>query len=164
MSTPTETINLPQAFAENERDVALAWLKYTIEHFQANIKRLKIGASNELRDSFAGTLVSAAGGEELKLRIAYAIQGMYTDMGVGRGMGAGVTKAGGQTKEGRDYNELRNIRGQLRRHERRAKRWYSKQIAFDSRRLAELVSDLWGKTLISSIATAAPEQAIKMLF
>jgi len=164
MSTPTETLDLPQTFAQNERDVALAWLKFTIEHFQANIKRLRIGATNELRDSFSGTLVSAAGGDELKLRIAYAIQGMYVDMGVGRGMGAGVTKAGGRTKEGRDYNELRNNRGQLHRHERRAKRWYGKQIAFDSRRLAELVSDLWGKTLISTIATAAPEQPVQVSF
>lgn len=160
----TQTIDLPQAFAENERDIAEAWLKYTIEHFQANIDRLRIGVTKELRRSFAGTLVSAAGGDELKLRIAYAIQGMYVDMGVGRGMGVGVTKAGGQTKEGRDYNELRNSRGQLHRHERRAKRWYSKQMAFDSRRLAELISDLWGKTLISTIATAAPEEPVQVAF
>ena len=158
----TQTIDSPQTFAENERDVALAWLKYTIEHFQANLKRLRIGVINELRDSFQGTLVSAAGGDELKLRIAYAIQGLYVDMGVGRGMGAGVTKAGGQTKEGRDYHELRNGRGQLTRHQRRAKRWYGKQLAFDSRRLAEIVSDLWGKTLISTIATAAPAQVLEV--
>jgi len=160
----TQTIDSPQVFAENERDVALAWLKYTIEHFQANIKRLRIGVTNELRDSFQGTLVSAAGGDELKLRIAYAIQGMYVDMGVGRGMGAGVTKAGGRTKEGRDYNELRNSRGQLTRHERRAKRWYGKQIAFDSRSLAELVSDLWGETSIATIATAAPAAPVQANF
>jgi hypothetical protein len=160
----TETIDLSQSFAQKERDVALAWLKFTIEHFQANIKRLKIGATQELRDSFSGTLVSAAGGDELKLRISYAIQGMYVDMGVGRGMGAGVTKAGGREERNRDYNELRNHRGQLNRHERRAKRWYGKQIAFDSRRLAELVSDLWGKTLISTIATAAPEQPVQVRF
>jgi hypothetical protein len=160
----TKTIDLSQTFAQNERDVALAWLKFTIEHFQANIKRLKIGATQELRDSFSGTLVSAASGDELKLRIAYAIQGMYVDMGVGRGMGAGVTKAGGRDERNRDYNELRNSRGQLHRHERRAKRWYGKQIAFDSRRLAELVSDLWGKTLISTITTAAPEQPVQVSF
>ena len=160
----TETIDLSQSFAQDERDVALAWLKFTIEHFQANIKRLKIGATQELRDSFSGTLVSAAGGDELKLRIAYAIQGMYVDMGVGRGMGAGVTKAGGRDERNRDYNELRNNRGQLNRHERRAKRWYGKQIAFDSRRLAELVSDLWGKTLISTITTAAPEKPVQVVF
>jgi hypothetical protein len=160
----TETIDLPQAFAQNERDIAEAWLRFTIEHFQANIKRLKIGATHELEQSFVGTLVSAAGGDELKLRIAYAIQGMYSDMGVGRGMGAGVTKGGGQTAEGRDYNELRNSRGQLHRHQRRAKRWYSKQMAFDRRRLAELVSDLWGKTLIATVSTAAPEQPLQVSF
>ena len=155
----TETADLPQAFAQNERELAVAWLKYTIEHFRANLKRLKIGATQELRDSFQGTLVSAAGGDELKLRLAYAIQGLYVDMGVGRGMGAGVTKA-----QGRDYHELRNSRGQLHRHERRAKRWYSKQVAYDSRRLAELVSDLYGKTLIASVGTAAPEQPVQVSF
>ena len=160
----TQILDSPQVFAENERDIALAWLKFTIEHFQANIKRLRIGVTNELRESFAGTLVAAAGGDELKLRIAYAIQGMYVDMGVGRGMGAGVTKAGGQTREGRDYYELRNNRGQLSRHERRAKRWYGKQMAFDRRRLAEIVSELWGTTLISTVATAAPEQPVQLAF
>jgi hypothetical protein len=160
----TQTVDLQETFAQNERELAEAWLKFTIEHFQANIDRLRIGVTKELRESFVGTLVSLAGGDELKLRIAYAIQGMYTDMGVGRGMGAGVTKAGGQTKEGRDYNELRNSRGQLHRHERRAKRWYSKQMTFDRRRLAELVSDLWGKTMISTIATAVPEQAVQASF
>jgi hypothetical protein len=160
----TQTVDLPEAFAQNERDIAEAWLKFTIEHFQANIKRLRIGVTHELEQSFVGTLVSLAGGDELKLRIAYAIQGMYTDMGVGRGMGAGVTKASGQTKEGRDYNELRNSRGQLHRHQRRAKRWYSKQMAFDRRRLAELVSDLWGKTMIAQVDTVVPEQAVQVSF
>jgi len=155
----TTQADLSQTFAQNERDIAEAWLKYSIEHFRANIKRLKIGVTDELDQSFAGDLVSAAGGDELKLRLTYAIQGMYTDMGVGRGMGAGVTKAGG-----RDYNELRNERGQLHRHQRRAKRWYSKQMAFEGKRLAELVSDLWGKTLISSVSTATPEQAVQVSF
>ena len=161
MSTTTQ-VDLALTFAQNERDIAEAWLKYTIEHFRANIKRLKIGVTKELEQSFAGDLVSMAGGDELKLRIVYAIQGMYTDMGVGRGMGAGVTKAGGRDERGRDYNELRNERGQLHRHQRRAKRWYSKQMAFDQKRLAELVSDLWGKTMIASVATAVPEQPVQL--
>lgn len=126
--------------------MALAWLKYTIEHFQANLERLRIGATHELRDSFQGALVSAAGNDELKLRLAYAIQGLYVDLGVGRGMAAGVTKAGGRDERGRDYHELRNSRGQLHRHERRAPRWYGKQLAFDTRRLAELYSNLVGNT------------------
>jgi len=156
MSTTTQA-DLAQTFAQNERDIAEAWLKYSIEHFRANIKRLKIGVTQELDQSFAGDLVSMAGGDELKLRLTYAIQGMYTDMGVGRGMGAGITK-----DQGRDYNELRNERGQLHRHQRRQKRWYSKQMAFEGKRLAELVSDLWGKTMIAAVSTAVPEQPVQV--
>ncbi len=161
MSTTVQA-DLSQQFAQNERDIAEAWLKYSIEHFRANLKRLKIGVTHELDQSFTGSLVSAAGGDELKLRIAYAIQGVYTDMGVGRGMGAGVTKRGGRDDRGRTYNELRNERGQLHRHQRRQKRWYSKQMAFESKRLAELVSELWGKTMIASVGTALPAQPVQV--
>lgn len=149
--------DLAQTFAQNERDIAEAWLKYSIEHFRANIKRLRIGVTQELDQSFAGSLVSAAGGDELKLRLTYAIQGLYTDMGVGRGMGAGITK-----DQGRDYRELRNERGQLHRHQRKQKRWYSKQMAFEGKRLAELVSDLWGKTMIAAVGTAVPAQPVQI--
>jgi hypothetical protein len=158
MSTTIQA-DLSQQFAQNERDIAEAWLTYSIEHFRANIKRLKIGVTQELDQSFTGSLVSAAGGDELKLRLTYAIQGLYTDLGVGRGMGAGVTK-----DQGRDYRELRNDRGQLHRHQRRQKRWYSKQMAFEGKRLAELVSELYGKTMIASVGTAVPEQAVKVNF
>jgi hypothetical protein len=156
MSTTTQA-DLAQTFAQNERDIGEAWLKYSIEHFRANIKRLRIGVTNELDQSFSGDLVSAAGGDELKLRLIYAIQGVYVDMGVGRGMGAGVTK-----DQGADYRRLRNDRGQLHRHQRRQKRWYSKQMAYEGKRLAELVSELWGKTMIASVATATPDQAVQI--
>jgi len=155
MSTTIQA-DLSQQFAQNERAIAEAWLKYAIEHFRANIKRLKIGVTHELDQSFTGSLLNAAGGDELKLRLTYAIQGLYTDMGVGRGMGAGVTK-----DQGRDYRELRNDRGQLHRHQRRQKRWYSKQMAFEGKRLAELISELYGKTMIASVATAVPAQPVQ---
>jgi hypothetical protein len=47
MSTTTQA-DLAQTFARNERDVAEVWLKYSIEHFRSNIKRLKIGVTDEL--------------------------------------------------------------------------------------------------------------------
>jgi hypothetical protein len=155
----TAQVDLGQTFVQNERDIGEAWLKYTIEHFRANLKRLRIGVTNELDQSFAGDLVSAAGGDELKLRLTYAIQGVYTDMGVGRSMGQGITK-----DQGADYRRLRNDRGQLHRHQRKAKRWYSKQMAFDQKRLAELVSELWGKTMIASVSTAMSEQIRQVSF
>lgn len=156
MSTTTQA-DLAQPFAQNERAIGEAWLKYSIEHFRANLKRLRIGVTGELDQSFTGDLVSAAGGDELKLRLTYAIQGVYVDMGVGRGMGLGVTK-----DQGADYRRLRNDRGQLQRHQRRAKRWYGKQMAFEGKRLAELVSELYGKTMIASVATATPDRELQI--
>lgn len=158
MITTTQA-DLAQTFTQNEREIGEAWLKYSIEHFRSNLKRLRIGVTDELDQSFTGDLVSAAGGDELKLRLTYAIQGVYVDMGVGRGMGLGVTK-----DQGADYRRLRNDRGQLHRHQRKAKRWYSKQMAFEGKRLAELVSELWGKTMVASVSTAVPKEQVQLIF
>jgi hypothetical protein len=153
MSMPDDV--LPETFAQNERELAEAWLKFSLEKFRANIRKLKIGSTQELFNSLSGELVSAAGGDQLRLRIAYAIQGMYVDLGVGRGMGAGVTKdAGG------DFARLRNERGQLHRHERRAKRWYSKQMGRETHRLSELLSELYGTVLLASAGRALPAEGV----
>jgi hypothetical protein len=148
---------LPEQFARNERDLAEAWLKFSLEKFRGNIRKLRIGSTQDLFNSLSGELVSAAGGDELRLRIAYAIQGMYVDMGVGRGMGAGVTKAAGA-----DFARLRNERGQLHRHERRAKRWYSKQMGRETHRLSELVSELWGTVMLASVGSALSAEGVEI--
>lgn len=150
--------HLPEVFAASERDMAEAWLKITLDNFRRNIKQLKIGSSGELLASLSGALLSAAGGDELRVRIAYAVQGMYVDMGVGRGMGAGITKDAGGT----DYRRLRNGKGQLNRYERKAKRWYARQMSRESKRLAELASELWGQAMVSSVATALPPVPVEI--
>ena len=160
MSKPRQASGpeIQETFAQNERDVAEAWLKYSIEKFRANLKRLKIGSTQDLYNSLAGELVSAAGGDELKLRLSYAVYGMFVDMGVGRGMGAGVTKT-----QGADYARLRNKRGQLHHHARRAKRWYSRQMGRETHRLSELVSELWGTVGLATAAAAAPAEPIEII-
>ena len=152
-------LDLPQTFAADQRHLALEWIRISIERFRANIKKLRIGSSQELYNSFLGELLSAAGADELRIRLAYAVQGMYVDMGVGRGMGAGVTKA-----QDADYNRLRNARGKLLRHERKAKRWYSKQIRREQHALGELYSNLVGNTMIAQIEAALPAEAVQVAF
>lgn len=155
---PTTSVDFSSAsFAANERQLAQEWLRISIERFRANLTRLKIGSSQELYNSFLGELVSTAGGDELKLRLSYAVHGMFVDMGVGRGMGAGVTKA-----QGADYRRLRNSRGQLQRHERKAKRWYSKQMSRETKALSELYSDLVGRTMVTSVGTALPTAPVNI--
>ncbi|MDB5270883.1 MAG: hypothetical protein JWP58_3923 [Hymenobacter sp.] len=150
---------IAETFAANERDIAEAWLTFSIEKFRANIKKLRIGSTQDLYNSLQGELVSAAGGDELKLRLSYALYGMFVDMGVGRGMGAGVTKA-----QGADFARLRNQRGQLHRHERKAKRWYSRQIGRETHRLSELVSELWGTVGLATAAASVPTEAVEITF
>lgn len=155
----TASADLTQTFAADQRQLALDWLRISIERFRANLTKLKIGSSGELYNSFVGSLVSAAGSDELKLRLAYAIQGMYSDMGVGRGMGNGVTK-----DQGEDYRRLRNGRGKLLRHERRAKRWYSRQMSREVKALSELYSDLTGNVLLASISAGLPSAPVRVDF
>ena len=151
--------DLAQTFAADQRQLALDWIRISIERFRANIKKLRIGSSQELYNSFLGSLLSSAGADELRIRLAYAVQGMYVDLGVGRGMGAGVTKS-----MGADYNRLRNARGKLLRHERRAKRWYAKQMRREQHALGELYSNLVGNTMIAQIGAALPSEPVLVAF
>lgn len=152
-------LDLEQTFATDQRHLALEWIRISIERFRANITKLRIGSSQELFNSFHGELLRAAGPDELKIRLAYAVQGLFVDLGVGRGMGKGVTK-----DQGADYNRLRNSRGQLLRHERKAKRWYSRQMRREQHALGELYSNLIGSTMIAQAQAAAPTAPVVIGF
>lgn len=100
-------------------------------------------------------MLSAAGTDELKIRLSYAVHGLFVELGVGRGMGAGITK-----DNGADYARRRNKRGQLHRHERRAKRWFSKQMGRETKRLSELASELWGQVMLASVEAGLPTEPV----
>jgi hypothetical protein len=140
-----------ETYGPQEHKIAVEWLSITIERWRANLKKLKIGSTQELYQSFQGQVVGSAD-TELKVRLSYAFYGMYVDMGVGRGMGAGVKK------ENADYRRFRNDKGKLHRHVRKAKVWYSRQISREQKALAELMSASTGRILITAIASAAPQQ------
>jgi hypothetical protein len=151
----TASADLQQTFAADQRQLGQEWLRITIERSRANISKLKIGSTQELYNSFFGEMRSAAGADELRLRLVYAIQGMYVDMGVGRGMGKGVTK-----NQGADYNALRNSKGKLLRHQRKAKRWY--RITREVKALSELYSDLTGNVMLAAIGAWLPSEPVQV--
>ena len=136
-----------QSFAAAQRQLALDWLKYTVEKWQENLRKQKIGKSQDLRRSLRGWLAEQAGGDRKRLRLAYAVQGVFVELGVGRGMGAGARK------ESADYRRLRNEAGKLHRHVRKAKKWRTKQLVREQHRLGELMSDLTGRTLVAMVAS-----------
>ena len=142
---------------QQQLDVATKWLDYTVESFITNIRKLRIRQTGALMASFRKQVIGAATGR-LQLQLSYALYGKFVDMGVGRGMGAGVRKG----DDG--YDRLRNNRGQLKRRERKAKKWYSKEIAYQTKRLAELMSDLHGTLLISAVSEALPQEDVHVNF
>jgi hypothetical protein len=141
---------------EQQRALGEKWLDISIERYRANLKRLRVGVTQELYNSFQGSVIGNSEAA-LKMRLVYAMQGMYRDMGVGRGMGAGITKA-----QGAEYRRFRNGKGQLHRYERKAAKWYSKQAANEIHRLGVLASDLSGQLLVASVESAIPTQAIEI--
>lgn len=132
------------------RELAVAWLDITVERFVANMKQLKIQNTGALMASFKKQVIGGSEGDPLKLRLSYALYGKFIDMGVGRGHGAGITKG----DDG--YNRLRNSRGKLRRQKRKACAWYSKEVAFQTKRLSELMLDLYGQLFVTRATDALP--------
>jgi hypothetical protein len=136
------------------RELAGQWLDITVERFVANMRKLRIENTGHLLSSFRKEVIGSAGADQLRLLLSYALYGKFVDMGVGRGMAAGV-------KKGDDgYDRVRNTRGKLRRHERKARPWYSKEIAHQTHRLSELMLDLYGTALITTATDVASETII----
>lgn len=140
---------------EQELQLARKWLDYTIERFIENMRKLRIRHTGALMASFKKQVIGAASGR-LQLQLSYALYGKFIDMGVGRGMGQGVRKG----DDG--YDRIRNSRGQLKRRQRKARKWYSKEIAYQTKRLAELMSDLHGTLLISAVGDALPAETVEI--
>lgn len=133
----------------SELEVAKKWLDITISRFIDNMRKLRIQDTGTLMASFQQQVVGSAEGR-LQLRLSYALYGKFVDMGVGRGMGAGITK------KDDGYDRIRRNRGQLRRHTRKPRDWYGREMGYQTKRLSELMLDLYGTVLI---ATATNVQA-----
>ena len=136
--------------ALSPRELAVQWLDITVERFVANMRRLKIENTGTLLASFRKEVIGAAEGDRFRIRLSYALYGQFVDMGVGRGMGAGVRKG----DDG--YDRVRNTRGQLRRRQRKARPWYSKEVAHQTKRLSELMLDLYGQVLVAKTVDTLP--------
>ena len=128
------------------------WLEYTLDNLREQLRKQKINDTGQLLASVQGHLVAAAGGDVERLTIAYAAYGKFVDMGVGRGMGAGIRKANSA------YARIRDERGRLHQHTRKARPWSSKTLGKQSFRLGVLLSDYYGETIVANLSDALPPQ------
>ncbi|MCA8830518.1 hypothetical protein [Hymenobacter pini] len=140
---------------QSELEVAKKWLDITIERFIENMRKLRIEDTGTLMASFKKQVVSSAEGR-LQLQLSYALYGKFVDMGVGRGMGAGIRKP----DDG--YDRIRNSNGSLKRYKRKKRNWYAREIGYQTKRLAELMSDLHGTLLISAVSEGLPSETVQI--
>ncbi|MGI4866169.1 MAG: hypothetical protein ACRYFZ_19750 [Janthinobacterium lividum] len=137
----------------SELEVAQKWLDITITRFIENMRQLRIQDTGTLMASFQKQVVGSAEGR-LQLRLSYALYGKFVDMGVGRGMGAGITK------KDDGYDRIRKNRGQLRRYARKKRNWYASEMGYQTKRLSELMLELYGQVLITTATDVAGETTL----
>lgn len=117
----------------SNKELAEEWLKFAIQNWQAGLKKLRIRNTGDLFNSFKGSVLEQAGGDRLRVEIAYAWYGQMVDMGVGRGTRSGEQK---------DQATERRLLGKGYGKQRKPKRWYSKGrdgIGYQTHRLSELL-------------------------
>lgn len=130
------------------------WLQFTLQNLREQVVKLKVRDTGHLLSSIQGHLIAAAGDDVERIAVAYAAYGQFVDMGVGRGMGAGVRKSN------EAYTKIRDERGQLYRHSRKKRQWYSKEMGRQTFRLSTLLSDFYGETMIALALDAVPQVSL----
>jgi len=102
---------------KSKREIAEDWLKYAVQNWQTNIAKMRIRDTSYLYNSFKTQVIDQAGGDSIKITIAYAWYGQMVDLGVGRGTRAGDVK---------ENAESRRLIGRVRGNARRPRKWWSR--------------------------------------
>ena len=129
------------------RELVNDWARYTINAFQRQLKKKKIGVSGALFRSFIHQL-EARGGDVDAVMISFAMYGRFRDMGVGRGLKAYERKTNkanliGAKRYGADVSYVG----------RQPKRWYPKLKTAESIRLQELLIERLGDKIVGWLST-----------
>lgn len=127
-----------------------AWLEILIDQLHNALDHYEIGKlDGELWKSIVGQVIKS-GGDVQSVIVKFRQYGRFLDMGVGRGMQKGSKSDIGEKK----FNSKRNDRGQLHKHNRKAKPWYSKTKYREIARLRELMAGTMSGQMISEIESA----------
>lgn len=127
------------------------WLDITIDRLHMALDEHEIGKlDGNLWKSIMGEVV-ASGGNVQSVIVKFLQYGRFVDMGVGRGM-----TTGSRRELGDKFFKKRNAGGQLHKHLRKAKPWYSRTKQREIGRLREIMATKLSKQTIGEV-----EEAIK---
>jgi hypothetical protein len=132
----TKQINLQQFTVD--------WASITIKRFAQSLVKKQVGGT-ALKSSFKFQIVSGADGPQ-KVIFSYLNTGKFVDMGVGRGVKLGDVKGN------KALYKATGVQG------RAAKKWYSKTMSAETKRLAELMSIEYGQSMIAVATEDIPNE------
>lgn len=114
---------------------ASGWAKVTIEVWQKELKKRKIGITDELYNSFKSE-VQKSQSELIAILLKFKLYGVFRDMGVGRGL-----KAYERLTNKANATAVKQYGSDLRYNKRTPKRWLNKKKMGQIYRLRELLAE-----------------------
>ena len=115
--------------------VADQWAQYTIKEWRSKLTKIKAVKSSQLWQSFVKNVISQANGDVIKIEFAFRYYGKFIDMGVGKGVPFGGVKENATS---------RRLEGKMLGNRRKPRKWYSKTLAHEVKRLAEIMEIEYG--------------------
>jgi len=135
------------------------WARITLERFREAMQRegIHIGP---LYQSFVKNVLTGSGGNVELAKLSFNFYGRFVDMGVGRGVPSGSRGSLGS----KSFLSKRNPGGQLLNKRRVPKKWYSRTLAAETKRLNELLADNFNITAITVFENSLKESTIDFKF
>jgi len=119
----------------SQLEIADAWAKITVQRWQKNIRKLKIGNSKTLYNSFANDVIGAANGDLIKIDFTFQYYGKFVDMGVGKGT---------KLSDGKQSRTSRRVGVNMLGGRRGPKKWYSRTLFAETMKLTEIMTEQYG--------------------
>lgn len=121
----------------NKRGTIDKWARYTINDWQKELRRLKIGSSGQAYASFKYN-VTFKGDTLISIRFEHKFYLRFVEMGVGKGVDA---------FEVAELKIERRLIGRKAVSPRRPKKWRTTKLAYNRYRLAEILQESFGQEL-----------------
>lgn len=128
----------------NHSETIKAFAEYTVVDFLKAIKKYGVGnydprkskkqEAQKLKDSFQFS-VRGSDSHKMSILISFLYHGSFTDWGVGKGV---------SIEDVAVLSKSRGLTGRIDGQKRRPKKWYTKTIFYEVRRLSEILSEKYG--------------------
>jgi hypothetical protein len=130
----------------NIRGLVDSWARYTIEAWRKELRKKKIGVTNELYQSFTHQLQRDSN-ELLGVLLKFKFYGRLRDMGVGKGVKAYEVK-----NNTANQTAARQYGANVKFVSRKPGKWFNKIKTHESHRLREILAEKAGFAISTSVA------------